>query len=49
MAMMIALIFKTPDDMDDDKEAKQTAASPQLDEVMEIDQIIKLGKWKIYM
>ena len=47
MAMVIALIFKTLDDVDDDKEAKLTAASPKDDEMMEgsNDGIIRLGRY----
>ena len=43
MAMLISLLFKTLDEMDDDKEAKVTAAKPKVDEELDEDPIIRMS------
>ena len=45
MAMLISWIFKTIDDMDDDKEAKKTTGKPREDEDMDIETLIGLSEY----
>ena len=42
--MLVTLIFKTLDDMDDDKEAKKTVAAAKPDEDLDIENLIRLSE-----